>query len=132
MNGKKSLRCNSNTYFFPWKTHMRYLPIIAFSLSFVFSPTVSESAYPEVTSTIDQFVSQLYPKDSRYFWVINDTTSDLANEIIVDINTALQVNSEEDPQFNRFLLLLVKGELIGAQQIPLGAKVDCHTDEQEI
>jgi hypothetical protein len=111
---------------------MRYLPIIAFSLSFVFSPTVSESAYPEVTSTIDQFVSQLYPKDSRYFWVINDTTSDLANEIIVDINTALQINSEEDPQFNRFLLLLVKGELIGAQQIPLGAKVDCHTDEQEI
>ncbi|MEC4679106.1 MAG: hypothetical protein VST67_00225 [Nitrospirota bacterium] len=111
---------------------MRYLPIIAFSLSFVFSPTASESAYPEITLAIDQFVSQLYPKDSRYFWVINDTTSDLSNEIVVDINTALQVNSKEESQPNRFLLLLVKGELIGAQQIPLGAKVECHSDEKEI
>lgn len=111
---------------------MRYLPLTALFLSLVFAPTVSESAYPTVSSVIDQFVSQVYPKGSRYFWVINDTTSDLANEIIVDINTELQVNSKEDPQTNRFLLLLVKGKLIGAQQISLGAKVDCHSDEKEI
>ena len=111
---------------------MRYLPIIAFSLSLVLSPTVSESAYPNISSAIEKFVSQLYPKGSHYFWVVNDTTSDLANEIIVDINTALQVKSKEEPQFNRFLLLLVKGELIGAQRVPLGAKVDCHSDEKEI
>ena len=111
---------------------MRYLPLTALFLSLVFAPTVSESSYPVVSVTIDQFVSQVYPKGSRYFWVINDTTSDVANEIIVDINTELQVNSEEDPQTNRFLLLLVKGNLIGAQQIPLGAKVDCHSEETEI
>jgi hypothetical protein len=111
---------------------MRYLPITAFLLSLVFAPTVSESSYPVVSVTIDQFVSQVYPKGSRYFWVINDTTSDVANEIIVDINTELQVNLEEDPQTNRFLLLLVKGKLVGAQQISLGAKVDCHSDEKEI
>ena len=111
---------------------MRYLPLTALFLSLVFAPTVSESAYPDVSLAIDQFVSQVYPKGSRYFWVINDTTSDVANEIIVDINTELQVSSEEDPQTNRFLLLLVKGKLIGAQQIPLGAKVDCHSDEKEI
>jgi len=111
---------------------MRYLPLTAFFLSFVFTPTVSESAYPAVSSVIEQFVSQVYPKGSRYFWVINDTTSDISNEIIVDINTELQVNSEEDPQTNRFLLLVVKGKLVGAQQISLGAKVDCHSDEKEI
>jgi len=111
---------------------MRYLPLAAIVLSLVIAPTVSESAYPTVSSVIDQFVSQVYPKGSRYFWVINDTTSEVSNEIIVDINTELQVNSEEDPQTNRFLLLLVKGRLIGAQQIPLGAKVDCHSDEKEI
>jgi hypothetical protein len=111
---------------------MRYLPIAAILLSLVFAPTVSESAYPTVSSVIDQFVSQVYPKGSRYFWVINDTTSDVSNEIIVDINTELQVNSEEDPQTNRFLLLLVKGKLVGAQQISLGANVDCHNDEKEI
>ena len=87
---------------------MRYLPITAIVLSLVLAPNVSESAYPTVSSVIDQFVSQVYPKGSRYFWVINDTTSDVTNEIIVDINTELQVNSEEDPQTNRFLLLLVK------------------------
>jgi hypothetical protein len=111
---------------------MRYLPLTALFLSLVFAPTVSESSYPVVSLAIDQFVSQVYPKGSRYFWVINDTTSDVANEIIVDINTELQVSSEEDPQTNRFLLLLVKGKLIGAQQIPLGAKVDCHSEEKEI
>lgn len=111
---------------------MRYLPIVGIVLSLVIAPTVSESAYPEVSLAIDQFVSQVYPKGSHYFWVINDTTSDVSNEIIVDINTALQVNSEEDAQPNRFLLLLVKGKLIGAQQIPLGAKVECHSDEKEI
>ena len=111
---------------------MRYLPITAIVLSLVLAPNVSESAYPTVSSVIDQFVSQVYPKGSRYFWVINDTTSDVSNEIIVDINTELQVNSEEDPQTNRFLLLLVKGKLVGAQQISLGAKVDCHSEEKEI
>ena len=111
---------------------MRYLPITAIVLSLVLAPNVSESAYPTVSSVIDQFVSQVYPKGSRYFWVINDTTSDVSNEIIVDINTELQVNSEEDPQTNRFLLLLVKGKLVGAQQISLGANVDCHNDEKEI
>jgi hypothetical protein len=111
---------------------MRYLPLTAIVLSLVFSPTVSESAYPTVSSVIDQFVSKVYPEGSRYFWVINDTTSDVANEMIVDINTELQVTSEEDPQTHRFLLLLAKGKLIGAQQIPLGAKVDCRSDKKEI
>ncbi len=111
---------------------MRYLTITTMVLALLVVPTISESAYPRVSSAIDQLVSQLYPKGSHYFWVINDTTSDVSNEIIVDINTELQVHSEEDPQTNRFLLLLVKGKLIGAQQISLGAKVDCHSDEKEI
>ena len=111
---------------------MRYLPITAFFIALVCSPTISESSYPEVSLAIDQFVSQVYPKGSRYFWVINDTTSDLSNEIIVDINTELQVTDKENAHPNRFLLLLVNGKLIGSQQIPLGAKVDCHSDEKEV
>jgi len=112
---------------------MRYLPIAAIVLSLVIAPTVSESADPpKLLSAIDKFVSQVYPNGSHYFWVINDTTSDISNEIIIDINTSLQVKAEEEAQPNRFLLLLVKGKLIGAQQIPLGAKVDCHSEEKEI
>jgi len=111
---------------------MRHLSVIAVLLTLTFSPTIGESSYPDVSSTIDQFVSQIYPQGSRYFWVVNDSTSDLANEIIVDINTSLQVMPEEDAQPNRFLLLLVKGKLMGVQQIPLGAEVDCHSEEKEI
>ena len=112
---------------------MRYLPIAVFLLPLVFTPAVSESAHPPISSVIDQFVSQVYPKGSRYFWVINDTTSDVSNEIIVDINTELQVKSEEeDAKPNRFLLLFAKGQLIGAQKISLGSKVDCHSEEKEI
>ena len=112
---------------------MRYLPITAIVLSLIIAPPVSESAYPDISLAIDQFVSQIYPEGSRYFWVINDTTSDISNEIIVDINTELQVNEgEEDAQPNRFLLLLVSGKLVGSQQIPLGANVDCHSEEKEI
>jgi len=111
---------------------MRHLSVIAVLLILTFSPTTSESAHPDVSTAIDQFVSQIYPKGSRYFWVVNDTTSDLGNEIIVDINTSLQAVQEEDAQPNRFLLLLVKGKLMGAQHIPLGAKVDCHSEEKEI
>ncbi len=111
---------------------MRYLPITAFFFLLVFAPTASESAYPEISSAIDQFVSQVYPQKSRYYWVINDTTSDFSNEIIVDINTFLHVNPKKDAQPHRFLLLLIEGKLVGVQRIPLGAKVECHSDEKEI
>ena len=110
---------------------MRHFSIICITFLLAFAPTVSESAYPEVSTAIDKFVSQVYPKGSRYFWVINDTTSDLSNEIIVDINTSLQVTAKDDAKPNRFLLLFIKGKLIGTQHIPLGAEVDCHSDEKE-
>ncbi len=112
---------------------MRYLPTAVFILVFALSPSMSQSAYPDVTSAIDEFVSKVYPKGSHYFWVINDTTSNISDEIIIDINTELQVESEDtDAQPNRFLLLLVQGKLMGVQHIPLGAKVDCHIDEVKI
>ena len=111
---------------------MRYLPITVFFFSLVFSPTICQSAYSEISIAIDQFVSQVYPKGSHYFWIINDSTSDLSNEIIVDIKTELQVEAKEDAKPNRFLLLFAKGQLVGAQKIALGAKVDCHPGEKEI
>jgi hypothetical protein len=111
---------------------MRDLSITAMVLALFVVPYVSESAHPQVSSAIDQFVSQLYPKGSHYFWVINDTTSEVSHKIIMDINAALQVNSKEDPQLHRFLLLLVNRKIIGTQRISLDANVDCHSDEKAI
>ncbi len=82
-----------------------------------------------VSQAINSFVETLYPKGSHYFWVINDTTKESKQELIVDINTTLQgVPNEEAKQ--RFLLLLVNGELVATQKIPLGAKTDCKQEEQ--
>lgn len=111
---------------------MRHLSIIAIALSLAFVPTVSKSAHHKVSTAIDKFVSQVYPKGSRYFWVINDTTSDLSNEIILDINTSLQITENGDAKPKRFLLLFIKGKHVGTQHIPLEAEVDCHSDEKEI
>ncbi len=110
---------------------MRYLPTIVMTGLLALTPSLGQSAYPEYSLAIDQFVSKLYPKGSRYFWVINDSTSEFSEEIIVDINASLQTTEDENPQPSRFLLLIVKGKLQGAQNIPLGAKVDCK-EEKEI
>ncbi len=109
---------------------MRYLSPFLLLTLFVLFPSESKSAYPDVSLAIDQFVSKVYPEGSHYFWVINDTTSKFSPELIVDINTFLQTSEEEKSQPNRFLLLIVNGELKGAQHIPLGAEVDCQTEEE--
>jgi hypothetical protein len=87
-------------------------------------------AHPSITSTIDRFVSKLYPKGSHYFWVINNTTTESPEEMIIDINTTLRNFPGDTLTENRFLLLVVAGELFAAQQIPLNANVDCSNEEE--
>ena len=109
---------------------MRYIPIVLLSSFLLLTPSEGRSHYPDVSLAIDQFVSKIYPKGSHYFWVINNKTSEFSQELIVDINTFLQTTDDEKSQPNRFLLLIVNGELKGAQNIPLGAEVDCRTEKE--
>jgi hypothetical protein len=109
---------------------MRYLPILILLISVVFIPSVGKSAHPSITITIDRFVSNLYPKGSHYFWVINATTTESPEEMIIDINTSLRNLPEEVPMESRFLLLVKEGELLAAQKISLDANVDCSNDEE--
>lgn len=109
---------------------MRYLPNLFLALSLVFFSSTSTSAYPSISTAIDRFVSTLYPKGSHYFWVINNTTTDSPEEIIVDLNTSVRNLPEDEPTESRFLLLVVEGELLAAQKIPLNANVDCQSDEE--
>ncbi|NKB80423.1 MAG: hypothetical protein GKS05_00715 [Nitrospirales bacterium] len=87
------------------------------------------SAHADVTVAIDEFVENLFPKATHYFWVVNDTKTETLREVIVDINTIVTKQTGKEPTENRFLLLLVDGALFAAQEIPLGAVVDCG-DEQ--
>lgn len=109
---------------------MRYLPSLLLTLSLVLFFSTSTSAYPSISMAIDRFVSNLYPKGSHYFWVINNTTTESAEEMIVDLNTSVRNLPEEEPTESRFLLLVVGGELLAAQKIPLNANVDCQNDEE--
>lgn len=109
---------------------MRYLPTLILLIFLGFFPSDGESAHPSITTTIDRFVSNLYPKGSYYFWVINNTTADSSEEMIIDINTSVRKLPEENLMESRFLLLVVEGELFAAQKIPLNANVDCSNEEE--
>jgi len=90
-----------------------------------------QAAPPEVPSAIDQFVAKAFPDASHYFWVVNDTQTETKNEMIVDINTFVtKKGRDKTPIENRFLLLVLNGEVISAHRIPLGAKVDCSKDTE--
>jgi hypothetical protein len=110
---------------------MRYLPPLILLISFVFFPSVSEPAHHSIATTIDRFVSTLYPKGSRYFWVINNTSTQSQEEIIIDINASLRNLPDKTLTESRFLLLVVEGELMATQKIPLDANVDCSSEEEE-
>ena len=109
---------------------MRYLPTLFFVLFLVFYSSTSTSAHPSISTAIDRFVSNLYPKGSHYFWVINNTTTESPEEMIVDLNTSVRNFPEETLAESRFLLLIVEGELLAAQKIPLNANVDCGSEEE--
>ncbi|WNM58210.1 hypothetical protein [Candidatus Nitrospira allomarina] len=109
---------------------MRYLPSLLLTLSLVLFSSTSTSASPSISTAIDRFVSNLYPKGSHYFWVINNTTTESPEEMIVDLNTSVRNLPEDEPTESRFLLLVVEGELLAAQKIPLNAIVDCQSDEE--
>ena len=109
---------------------MLYLPSLILLIFLAFFPSASQSAPPSITTTIDRFVSNLYPKGSHYFWVINNTTTESQEEMIIDINTSVRNFPEETPTESRFLLLVIEGELFAAQKIPLNANVDCGSEEE--
>ncbi|MCA9471441.1 MAG: hypothetical protein MRJ96_01600 [Nitrospirales bacterium] len=93
-------------------------------------PSLSGADYSSASQSINAFVESLYPKGSHFFWVINDTTTESQHEMVVDINTALQDEIHEQAKQQRFLLLIIHGELFAAQKIPLEANVNCKQEEQ--
>ncbi len=108
------------------------LMTITISSLLLLCSTSTPLANPSSASqSINRFVESLYPKGSHFFWVINDTTRESEKEMVVDINTMLHSTANEEANQHRFLLLLIDGELLAAQKIPLGAKVDCK-QEQEV
>jgi hypothetical protein len=82
-----------------------------------------------ISTVIERFVSEQFPKAQSHFWVVNSTEWSADNEVVVDLNTMVVTVPQKDPTESRFLLLIVDGKLAGAQSIPLDAHVDCKPDE---
>lgn len=102
---------------------------MALSLSFSIATGTSSAVMP---ITIDHFVANLFPEASHYFWVVNNSKKETAREIIIDINTFVTQKAGTTPTENRFLLLLLDGKILAAQNIPLNAIVDCGPDEEQV
>jgi hypothetical protein len=91
-------------------------------------PTFAQASTGDIGSIIEKFVARQFPDSIGHYWVINDTQWD-GDEMIVDVHTIVKERHEVDPTLNRFLLLIVAGELKGVQNIPLEPGADCRAEE---
>jgi len=112
---------------------MKFLALatqLAIVLTAVLLSTSVHAAAPSVPSAIDRFVAKIFPQASHYHWIVNNTQTETDQEMIVDINTFV-TNNDKDHSLteSRFLLLVLNGEVLAAQKIPLGANVDCGKDK---
>ena len=110
---------------------------IFFALSFLILTTVlaapTQTLPPSIPLVIEQFVSKIFPDASYHHWVVNDAQTETDSEMIIDLNTFALVaakGSEKSLTENRFLLLVLDGQIQGAHKIPLGAEVDCGKDTE--
>ncbi len=92
-------------------------------------PTVTDASTGDIGSIIESFVARQFPDSVGHYWVINDTQWD-GDEMIVDVHTIVQEKREVDPTLNRFLLLIVAGELKAVQNVPVGTGTDCRPEEE--
>ncbi len=90
--------------------------------------TTAGASGPDVGMVIERFVYQRFPNAHEHFWVINQATVE-EDEVTVDVSTVVRVPPREVPVAERFLLLIVNGQLAAAQMVPLDGEADCKPEE---
>lgn len=109
----------------------RLLPTISFLALTALLASPIQASPPSIPSAIDQFVAKIFPEAIHYYWVVNNTQKETSNEMVIDLNTFVTKKGSGDNHIeNRFLLLILNGEVMAAQKIPLGSKVDCGKDTE--
>ncbi len=82
-----------------------------------------------ISQVIEHFVVKRFPEAQSHFWVVNDAEWGAKDEVVVDVNTIVQWRDERGNTEERFLLLIVQGQLVATQSVPLGAKIECKPEE---
>jgi len=92
------------------------------------SPTATSAVASDVGTIIERFVTERFPDAATHYWIINETQWD-GDEIIIDVHTIVQTRRDPEPTLDRFLLLIVAGELKGSQNIPLEPGAECQPEQ---
>jgi hypothetical protein len=91
-----------------------------------FTPPILAST-GDIGSIVEKFVVRQFPDAASHYWVINETQWD-GDEMIVDVQTIVKERRDTEPMLNRFILLIVAGELKGSQNVPLEPAADCREE----
>jgi hypothetical protein len=83
----------------------------------------------DLSGIIEGFMAKQFPEARSHFWVVNGTQWQAENEVVVDLNTVVLDRLDRPPTENRFLLLVVQGQLAAAQNIPLDATTNCQPEQ---
>ena len=103
--------------------------ILPLLLGFLAFPVHALSSTGDIGTIIEKFVVHQFPDSVSHYWVINETQWD-GDEMIVDLHTIVKERREEEPTLSRYLLLIVAGEIKGAQNVPLEPSTDCRAEEE--
>lgn len=79
----------------------------------------------DIAAVIEAFMAKQFPGAYSHMWVINNTDRPGLNEVVVDLNTIVVPQANQEANESRFLLLIVEGQLAATQNIPLDSKTDC-------
>ena len=83
----------------------------------------------DIPRVIESFISQQFPAAQSHFWVLNKADWGTPEEVVLDLNAVIVTDKNQKPTEQRFLLLVVRGQIMGMQNIPLGANAVCQPDE---
>jgi len=91
-------------------------------------PSPASPSTGELGAIIEGFITQHFPESVSHLWVVNATQWD-GDEMVVDVRTVVVEKQQPAAIENRYLLLIVKGQLAAAQRIPLEDGTDCQPEE---
>ena len=104
--------------------------LIALTLCASFSlPALAQANTEDLRTIIEKFVVGQFPSATQHYWIINETQWE-GDEMVVDMHTIVQEKRQVAPMLNRFLLLIVAGELKGVQQVALEPGTDCQAEQE--
>ena len=91
-------------------------------------PGLTSASTGDLGTIIEGFITRHFPDATSHLWVVNSTQWD-GDEMVVDVRTVVVEKQQPAAVENRYLLLIVKGELAAAQRIPLEDGADCQPEE---